>query len=80
MQRRFLNAGLNAPLLARVSERALIMRLPTFGSFAHSGTSPQWKASMRRTPPSAWTTNTSFVGATFQLLSRVSSGTPSAPK
>jgi hypothetical protein len=63
--RRRLSAGLYAFLVARVSARALIIFEPTFGSLAHVGTRPQWKASTRRTPPSDSTAYTSLVGATL---------------
>jgi hypothetical protein len=36
-----LNARRNAGFVATDSERALIIRAPLFGSFAHDGTSPQ---------------------------------------
>jgi len=55
MQRRLRSAGLKALLEASRSERALIMRFPTEGSFAQWGTRPQWKASMRRIPPVSYT-------------------------
>src|SRR4249919_891052 len=40
-QRRDANARLYAGFSATVSIRALIIRLPIFGSLAHDGTSPQ---------------------------------------
>jgi len=40
MQRFFANDRLNAGLSARPSARALIIRSPIDGSFAHDGTSP----------------------------------------
>ena len=67
MQRLWAKAWRNAGLVATVSARALIMRLPIDRSLAQRGTSPQWKVSSRRVEPSRYTTNTSVVGAVLKL-------------
>ena len=73
-------ARLKAPLVATVSARALIIRLPTLASLAQNGTSPQCLVVTRRAAPSWSTTYTSLVGATFQFDSRACSGTSAAEK
>ncbi len=67
MQRLDLNAERNAPLVATFSARALIMRLPMEGSFAHEGTRPQRIDPSRRVEPSedVAITRTCWVGATL---------------
>ena len=65
-QRRLRNASRNEGFSARVSARALIMRLPIARSFAHFGTRPQCSIANWRAPSSpARTAATSWVGATL---------------
>lgn len=74
-------AARKAGFSCTVSTRALIMRAPIFGSFAHEGTSPHRRARNWRPARSApgpagrsRTAGTGSVGATFQLGSITSSG------
>jgi hypothetical protein len=65
-QRRLRNASRNEGFSARLSARALIMRLPIARSFAHLGTSPQCSRTKARAPSSpARTAGTSWLGATL---------------
>ena len=66
MHRRFANACRYAGFSASVSTRALIMRLPTLGSFAQKGTSPQVTTRSWRGPSGrSSTAYTGLVGATL---------------
>ncbi len=65
-QRLLRKASRNEGFSARVSARALIIRLPIAFSLAHFGTSPQWSSAKARAPSSpARTVGTSWVGATL---------------
>ena len=81
MQRRRVRATLKAFLVATVSARALIIRLPILGSLAQNGTSPQCSASRLRAPSRSRTAYTVCVGATLWLGASVrSGGGAAAPK
>jgi hypothetical protein len=60
-QRRRRNATRNAGLSASVSARALIMRVPTLGSFAQEGTSPQRKRAVNQRQCIRYQTDAVFV-------------------
>jgi len=78
-RRRFSNDSMKAGLLATVSERALIMRAPTFGSSAQNGTRPQRNRSRRGVPTSSQSsTGAGSVGAMLKSGPHSMSATGSA--
>src|ERR1017187_1574839 len=79
IHRRFFSAARNAGFSDNVSTRALIIRLPILGSFAHDGISPHRICFMYRFPSSPITT-TDCVGAMLYLGPTVCSPPPEGPR
>ena len=68
-QRRSRMAARNAGLVSRPSARALIIFVPTAGSFAQNGTSPQRRSATSRTP--SWSTRITGAGWVGAMLKRL---------